>query len=816
MAPTHTREMDAVAAHFADGARSVLVTGTAGVGKSTLLAALASAEGAVVRSLRGCVTKDDVAARLGDDLPKAERPAHAFFLDDAETLDRSALDLLASMLESAPSDRLVLASRLAPRLEGERAVRLEPLPIAESVALLVELARRTAPDYAPDSIEQKALEDLARTLGGLPIALVLAAPRLSLLGAAELARQIRARGVRGAGLLAAEIESTVASLPEEARAVFDRLALVSASFDLRLLERLGGDAHALEAMHARSLLATQRAAGAVRYAIYDSVRDVAIARVSGAIADDVGRAIAEHAGSLAGEVRAGAPRAQADLETLALDVEAAAQRALARGDVEVAAMAVAALDAVPSVAQRMMPLLDAVEAASRGTSFHARVLVVRGRASFQIGALQRGRADMDAALEVVGSESAFIEALAATKAALVRVQAGEDASALFARASAAVERSGDRWLRATFLRDRALGAMRAGRDDAARRDLEDALALEPFADELRALVRGALGQIHQHAGELDAARVRFIETAEAAGLARNEPLRAWALATCGAVEIELARIDAAREHLDEALRIATEQQAGTIEAVALVMLAQLAHESGDAARATVLYQRAIPVLLRAKQQRGAALALAACAAAEASRGRADAAERLLGDARRELTSPRPGDEVALDAFALAVAAARDGDVDPAHAAAIERRAKEVPSSDELRLALRRMRSALDAPRSEATPAAPPALRVAKNGAWFEIESGRVHLPERSPLRRVVAALLDRRQRDPEATLSFGEVFEAAWPGERALASAIANRVKVAVSTLRKAGLKPVLETVGSGYRLAPSVTIAVEAGLTAG
>lgn len=84
------------------------------------------------------------------------------------------------------------------------------------------------------------------------------------------------------------------------------------------------------------------------------------------------------------------------------------------------------------------------------------------------------------------------------------------------------------------------------------------------------------------------------------------------------------------------------------------------------------------------------------------------------------------------------------------------------------------------------------------------------------MRRVLAALLDLRLRDPEATLSFREVFDAAWPGERALPTAIANRVKVAVSTLRKAGLKPFLETIGSGYRLAPGITIAIEGSLTAG
>ena len=50
-----------------------------------------------------------------------------------------------------------------------------------------------------------------------------------------------------------------------------------------------------------------------------------------------------------------------------------------------------------------------------------------------------------------------------------------------------------------------------------------------------------------------------------------------------------------------------------------------------------------------------------------------------------------------------------------------------------------------------------------------------------------------------------ELLEAAWPGERVLPAAGAHRVRVAVSTLRKLGLKDVIKTVPEGYLLAAEV-----------
>ena len=72
-------------------------------------------------------------------------------------------------------------------------------------------------------------------------------------------------------------------------------------------------------------------------------------------------------------------------------------------------------------------------------------------------------------------------------------------------------------------------------------------------------------------------------------------------------------------------------------------------------------------------------------------------------------------------------------------------------------------------------------------------------------------ILDRLGREraerPGSALPWDALLEAAWPGERVLAVAGAHRVRVAVSTLRKLGLKEALSTTAEGYVLAADLVV---------
>ncbi|HJL35290.1 MAG TPA: hypothetical protein RMG95_06265, partial [Polyangiaceae bacterium LLY-WYZ-15_(1-7)] len=83
----------------------------------------------------------------------------------------------------------------------------------------------------------------------------------------------------------------------------------------------------------------------------------------------------------------------------------------------------------------------------------------------------------------------------------------------------------------------------------------------------------------------------------------------------------------------------------------------------------------------------------------------------------------------------------------------------------------------------------------------------VDVRRRPTLRRVLAALVERRVAAPGEALAWDALLEAGWPGQKVRAESGAHRVRVAVSTLRKLGLADVIETVEEGYRLDPEVPV---------
>jgi len=61
--------------------------------------------------------------------------------------------------------------------------------------------------------------------------------------------------------------------------------------------------------------------------------------------------------------------------------------------------------------------------------------------------------------------------------------------------------------------------------------------------------------------------------------------------------------------------------------------------------------------------------------------------------------------------------------------------------------------------------------------------------------------------DPGAGLSLDDLLEIGWPGERVVPSAGANRVYVALTTLRNMGLRGHLISQGDGYLLDPALPL---------
>jgi DNA-binding NtrC family response regulator len=103
----------------------------------------------------------------------------------------------------------------------------------------------------------------------------------------------------------------------------------------------------------------------------------------------------------------------------------------------------------------------------------------------------------------------------------------------------------------------------------------------------------------------------------------------------------------------------------------------------------------------------------------------------------------------------------------------------------------------------------PVLRVAASGRWFcPGESPQVSLDQRRSLELIVRALVAQHRERAGTARSVDELLERGWPGEQVVQSG-ANRVYVALTTLRKLGLRDFLNRDQAGYLLDPAAQVEI-------
>ncbi|MBX7191286.1 MAG: FHA domain-containing protein [Sandaracinaceae bacterium] len=109
-------------------------------------------------------------------------------------------------------------------------------------------------------------------------------------------------------------------------------------------------------------------------------------------------------------------------------------------------------------------------------------------------------------------------------------------------------------------------------------------------------------------------------------------------------------------------------------------------------------------------------------------------------------------------------------------------------------------------RAATRPTDGPSWKVARDGTWFATgEDEPVDLRTRFALSRILRALVSSHLSTPDATVSLDTLMAAGWPGEKLLADSGPNRVYVAIATLRRVGLRDVIERREGGYRIAVDV-----------
>ncbi|MFD4834396.1 ATP-binding protein [Streptomyces uncialis] len=292
-----------------EASRLVTVTGMGGVGKSRL-----AARAAAVCAPPGGARLVELAAVTADDLLEyavvealaltdhTARPAREVLLehfadrrvllvvDGYEHLVDPCAALVGALLRAAPGLTVLAAGRRPLGLSGERVVPLAPLGEPDALALFTDRAAAVVPGFALDDAAADDAREVCRRLDGIPLALELAAGRLTALSPGQLLHRLddRFRLLTGGGRDALPRHQTLRTAigwshelcTARERLLWARLSVFSGAFDLDAVEYVcGGDGlHADDVLDVLSALLEQSVVGredgpaGVRYRMLDTVR----------------------------------------------------------------------------------------------------------------------------------------------------------------------------------------------------------------------------------------------------------------------------------------------------------------------------------------------------------------------------------------------------------------------------------------------------------------------------------------------------------------------------------------------------------------
>jgi predicted ATPase/DNA-binding XRE family transcriptional regulator len=322
------RELEALVSLLDDGAsRLVTLTGAGGSGTTRLAIEVgarlqpSSADGVVFVDLAPVRDADLVAPAIAGALGVRERVGQrlqdtlagvlaekemALVLDNCEQV-LGAAPAIAALLSAAPRLTVLATSREPLRARGERVFPLLPLPLPDddlpateylarvpAVALFVERAAASQPDFALTAGNTAAVVAICRRLDGLPLAIELAAARARMLPPDAMLARLEQRlpfltgGARDAPPRQRTMRDAIAwsydLLNEAEQRLFRRLAVFAGGWTLEAAETVvdhdgaldGRTLECLERLADASLL--QRCddrGGILRFSMLETVREFA-------------------------------------------------------------------------------------------------------------------------------------------------------------------------------------------------------------------------------------------------------------------------------------------------------------------------------------------------------------------------------------------------------------------------------------------------------------------------------------------------------------------------------------------------------------
>ena len=244
------------------------------------------------------------AAVLGD------RPG-LLLIDNCEHLLDAVRDAVGVVLSSCPQLSVLATSRVPLGLAAEYTSRLAPLPLpgpnqdlaqVPSVAVFLDRASRVRPGPPLTSADLRTVADIVHRLDGMPLAIELAAGRLSTFSVEDLRGRLdRSLDLLGSGrpstdarhrTLRATVEWSYQLLTEDERRLFRHLSVFVDGVDLDAAERLAADlslrsdpgsvlAHLVDA----SMIDADFAVG-TRYRMLETLRAFGLDRLAAAGEDE--------------------------------------------------------------------------------------------------------------------------------------------------------------------------------------------------------------------------------------------------------------------------------------------------------------------------------------------------------------------------------------------------------------------------------------------------------------------------------------------------------------------------------------------------
>jgi predicted ATPase/DNA-binding CsgD family transcriptional regulator len=289
--------------------RLVTLTGPGGVGKTRLALALARlqitrrADGVWLVDLAAGPEIPAVAAEAARVLevraPPEITPTDALrrsltdrdlllVLDNCEHVVEDCSELATALLTSCRDVRIMATSRESLGVDGETVWRLEPLGPEDAYRLFIERARLRHPEFVPRDENDAVIERLCARLDRLPLAIELAAARVSVMSPAEVLSSLETRlgTLGGGGRLAPPHHRTVRAAvewshqlldPTEQRA-FRSLAVFVGGFDAGAATTVAPvlSLDVLAQLVDKSLIAVlETPRGRTRYRLLETVREYA-------------------------------------------------------------------------------------------------------------------------------------------------------------------------------------------------------------------------------------------------------------------------------------------------------------------------------------------------------------------------------------------------------------------------------------------------------------------------------------------------------------------------------------------------------------